>query len=131
MKATRRNFLKFLSALPLPGALTIVSSTSTKAEVGMDRKSEQQIFPNSIVNGKIQPCSTGQRYEKAGETQNWMKAKVFDADTGEELKHVVEADERTGRVVQFALDTDGNIRHTSDDILHETVYRRVRIERPT
>jgi len=116
MTVNRRTFLKFLG-LTGPGALTIVRSNPLKAEVGVDRKQEQY--------------RTGNREEIAGKTQNWMKAKVFNADTGEELKHVVEANEKTGRVVKFALDKDGNIRHTRDDILHETVYMRVRIERPT
>ena len=116
MKLNRRTFLKFLG-ITVPGALTIVSSLPSKAKVGVDRKQEGY--------------TTGRRCEVAGETKNWLKAKVFDADTGEELIHVVSADERTGRVVRFGLDKNGNIRHSYNGTLEETEYRRVRIYRPT
>lgn len=115
MKLNRRTFLKFLGITVL-GALTIVSSFPLKAQVGADRK-----------QGGYR---TGRRKEVAGETKNWLKAKVFDADTGEELIHVVSADERTGRVVRFGLDKDGGIRHSQSGVSEETEYRRIRIERP-
>lgn len=115
MKLNRRTFLKFFSVI-LPGALTIVSLPSTKTQVGVDRKPEEH--------------KTGRRYEKAGETKNWLRAKVFDADTGIMIDHVIEADENTGRIVRFGVDKDGQIRHSHNGVLEETEYRRIRIERP-
>ena len=74
---------------------------------------------------------TGNRKEVAGKTQNWMKAKVFDYHTGKEIKHVISADESTGRIVRFAVDKRGNFKHINNGIEEETEYRSIRIDRLT
>ena len=75
------------------------------------------------------PFPTGRRREVAGETQNWRTARVVLAETGQEIPHVIEADERTGRILRYSQAADGSIAVTHGVPDRIVEYGRIKIIR--
>jgi len=53
-------------------------------------------------------------YQKVNKTEGWQDYIVVDADTGEMIKHVIEADENTGFYRQYRVDEQGHIQLFTD-----------------
>lgn len=99
--------------------------TKSKTDAPFQNAPSQPLSP--VVDAPVVEEETPPTYAKIGVTPMCERLRVIDAETGDLIAKVIEADAETGRVVRYAVE-GGNLVREGDRMKVIEEERKIRIE---